>query len=141
MAFRMKIKGFTLIELMIVVAILGVLALIAVPKFANLVRKSNEAATRGHMGSMRSALSIYYAGTEGLFPADLVPLTTPGGAYSLKAPPMIYTAEHGTSMQIDYYVTQDSLSDSGRWGYVSTNGVFWVPCLHRDVTGRIWSEQ
>lgn len=39
-------KGFTLIELIIVIAILGILALIAVPKFSGYVDKANEAADK-----------------------------------------------------------------------------------------------
>ena len=60
-----KKKGFTLIELMIVVAIIGILAAIAIPKFADLIRKSNEGATKGNLGSVRSALSIYFADNDG----------------------------------------------------------------------------
>ena len=66
-----KIKGFTLIELMIVVAIIGILAAIAIPRFAQMLEKSREGATRGNLSSMRSAVSIYYSEREGIFPNDL----------------------------------------------------------------------
>lgn len=64
---KMK-KGFTLIELMIVVAIIGVLAAVAIPKFADLIRKAQEAACKGQLGAIRSALSIYYGSEEGWWP-------------------------------------------------------------------------
>ncbi|MFH1380359.1 MAG: type II secretion system protein [bacterium] len=64
-----KAKGFTLIELMIVVAIIGILAAIAIPKFADLITKANEGATKGNLGAIRSALSIYFADME-IYPVD-----------------------------------------------------------------------
>lgn len=67
-------KGFTLIELMIVVAIIGILAAIAIPKFADLIRKSKEGSTKGSMGALRSALTIYYGEQEGIYP-DPIPTT------------------------------------------------------------------
>src|SRR5436853_5565234 len=63
-------RGFTLIELMIVVAIIGILAAIAIPKFSQLITKGNEANTKGNLGAIRSALSIYYGDTEGYYPVD-----------------------------------------------------------------------
>ena len=71
---KMK-KGFTLIELMIVVAIIGVLAAVAIPKFADLIRKANEAACKGQLGAVRSALSIYYGNMEGVWPSEITEMT------------------------------------------------------------------
>ena len=71
-----KIKGFTLIELMIVVAIIGILAAIAIPRFAQMLEKSREGATKGNLAAMRSAVSIYYSEREGTWPNDLTTMFT-----------------------------------------------------------------
>jgi prepilin-type N-terminal cleavage/methylation domain-containing protein len=133
--------GFTLIELMIVVAILSILALIILPKFGQLVRKSSESATRGHMGAMRSALSIYYSSLEGMYPSDLSPFFNPGTGHSLDASPQVYTAIHGTTILVDSYPVPDPLADTGRWGYVSGEGKFLVVCTHTDLATKVWSQQ
>ncbi len=69
MKFLRSKKGFTLVELMIVVAIIGILAGIAIPRYMNFIRRSKEGATKGNLGAVRSALNIYYSDLEGIFPA------------------------------------------------------------------------
>lgn len=55
-----KKSGFTLIELMIVVAILGILAAIAIPAFVTYVRRSKTVEATENIDKMFSAVSQYY---------------------------------------------------------------------------------
>ena len=54
-------KGFTLIELVMVIAIVGILAAIAIPKFVDLSGEAKKSATKGALGAVRSVLAIRYA--------------------------------------------------------------------------------
>jgi MSHA pilin protein MshA len=54
-------KGFTLIELVIIIIVLGVLSAVAIPKFINLQQDAQAAANVGWIGGLRSCLSINFS--------------------------------------------------------------------------------
>ena len=61
-------KGFTLIELMIVVAIIGILAAVAIPQYQNYVAKSQVSRVMGETGSLKTAVETCML--DGLAEAD-----------------------------------------------------------------------
>lgn len=134
-------RGFTLIELMIVVAIIGILAAIAVPKFAELIRKSNEGATKGNLGALRSALSIYYADMEGLYPDRISSLTT-GGKYLSELP---YTRTwHHEPRNVETRSANFPNVEYASWWYNNDPthadfGALHVNCSHTDTRQTVWS--
>ena len=134
-------KGFTLIELMIVVAIIGILAAIAIPKFASLIRKSNEGASKGNLGSIRGALSIYYGDLEGQYPSDMTSLTL-SGKYLSQIPSAKAPNYHTDSSGVTTGAATSN--DAGGWLYNNLTGdanlgTVWVNCTHTDTKGSIWT--
>ncbi len=135
--------GFTLIELMIVVAIIGILAAIAIPKFANLIRKSNEGQSKGNLGAVRSALSIYYGDMEGVYPTDVNSLTT-AGKYLTVMPIAKTPGYHADSSGAVQNTGTTAITDAGGWAYSNgasdaNFGTLWVNCSHTDTKSTTWS--
>lgn len=76
----MKAKGFTLIELVVVIVILGILSVTAAPRFLNLQDDARNAAIAGLRGAMNGAMGIVYgkAALMGVERAEEAKLDTDG---------------------------------------------------------------
>lgn len=136
----MKRRGFTLIELMMTVAIISIVASVAIPKFGGMMVRTKESSTKGALGAIRSALSIYYSDMEGMSPSvgGLMTALTTGGKYLDRTPSARIPdpGNHGDQSSVLDFV--GAYTDIGNWVYFST-GAVGVNCTHPDSTGQSWN--
>jgi len=115
-------KGFTLIELVMVIIILGILAATALPRFVDLQSKARESASRGTLGGIRAAIAIRYASNAAynssyLYPASLYP--------DMFHDSRIPVEPYSNSSAVTVGTGAPSADGSG-WKYDSTTGVVWI---------------
>jgi type IV pilus assembly protein PilA len=67
-------RGFTLVEIMIVVAIIALLAAIAIPNLLSARKTANEAAAKASVRSLSTAAETYASGHSGNYPGDTTAL-------------------------------------------------------------------
>ena len=160
-------KGFTLIELMVVIAIIGILSAIALPRFTDLTASAKVAQVQGNLANLRTAIGMFYAKND-IYPtygeAGALNKNTEGSDiskegdlsvkftefYSRSTMPTTPAAtikagsEKGNPLTENNRVV-DKRSNDGGWLYIEEEGDFYANLINGSYTGNtkteVWQEE
>jgi prepilin-type N-terminal cleavage/methylation domain-containing protein len=144
---RRQEAGFTLIELMIVVAIIGILAAMAIPKFALMIERSREATTRASFATIQAAIALYHSEEGGDYPDSIEPGASGFSRYLDVLPPVkashagigngLAESPSGTAV---FYTTDEAITAAGKgWRYNLKTGHLFVNSSATDSRATAYS--
>jgi len=153
-------KGYTLIELAIVIVLITTLASIILPKFDMVLQRAYQSKAKGNLGQLRSAINLYYSDHEGNYPlagypegdsfytADGLSLTTvlvPNYIDHVPVPKLVdrQTEFNGISMpyddSVDALMKKDPPEDAFIvWGPADYTPLLNSPYAYDNKTGQIY---
>lgn len=141
-------KGFTLVEILIVITIIGVIAAIAIPGLIGISSRNNTAKAKADLRSLQAATENYYLYNNGLYPAALADLTTtvpsiiktiPKDPYSGTGAVYGYSSSPGRKYYAVYSVGPSkngsiSVTDAGVLTELNGSSCIYVSNIQEDTT-------
>ncbi len=117
-AIRVKYKGFTLVELLIVIVILGILAAIVISRFTGATKDAKETSLKANLSGMRSQVEIYRArSASDSYPTNLAALVNEGYIRKIPQDPFYKKSTEYTAIQA---------AGVGGWVYNNSTGAVYV---------------
>lgn len=121
---RVKYKGFTLVELLIVIVILGILAAIVISRFTGATKDAKETSLKANLSGLRSQIEIYRArSVSDSYPTNLQALVTDGYIRKIPLDPFYKKSTEYTTLQ--------SVGIGG-WVYSNATGEVYVDIPSND---------
>jgi type II secretion system protein G len=134
--FKPKCRGFTLIEMLIVITIIAILALIIIPRLLITTQQSKEAVMADSLKQLRDSVQRFQADT-GVYPTvlhDLV-VTNPTQLATQNIMPGMWNGAYlnaqggipGDGLPLNPFISRTITDDTQHWKYDNTDGWVSVP--------------
>lgn len=137
-------KGFTILELMVSIAIIGILASIVLPRAKDAIYRAIEAKTKNNLSVVRQAISAYTAEHDGPPTDDLQSLIT--GGYLKEIPMLQEPPYHPEGNGVTTGALSTAVFDASTNAYIYDNiptdsgyGSIAANCTHHDLLGNSWT--
>jgi len=124
---RKNNQGFSLIELMIVVVIIGILAAIAIPNYISMQNRAKEGSCKGNAHALQLAVEDYAVTNSGVYPdlADIDASMFPGG---------VFPDNPFTGAAIAVAAATGAFTTQGDLGYAMAASVYTIEASGYDAT-------
>ena len=121
-----KRRGFTLVELTVVILIIGVIATIAAPKFFSSVEDAQENSAISSLTTIRNAISLYKANNNGYPGTDETTFKSALDAYLRNGIPKCPVGNRDATVRVEASGSPLAVSGTQSWCYDNKTGEFRI---------------